>query len=77
MNDNSPGGKISIIWSYFIYDKGNWSHLAVKKSQPRAKVTTTFKLSWKYFNRIIIKTFWKHLLSFGQQNHVRLFKVLF
>ena len=34
--------------------------------------------NWKILNYcIIIKTFWKHLFCFEQQNHVMLFKVSF
>ena len=53
MNDNSFKDKISIIWFYSLNIKGNWAHLVEQKSRAGAKITTIFKLSWKYFNRII------------------------
>ena len=37
--------------------KENWTHLAEKNSQPGAKITTISRLSRKYFNRIVMKTF--------------------
>ena len=33
------------------------SDLSEKNSRPGAKITTIFRLSWKYFSGIIIKTF--------------------
>ena len=77
MNDNSFLGKMSIIWFYSVNVKGNWAHLTGKNSQSGAKITTIFKLLWKCFKRLTIKTFWKHVFYFGKQNHVRLFKVSF
>ena len=41
INDNSPGGKMAIIWFYSINVKGNWAHLAEKNSRAGAKITTT------------------------------------
>ena len=70
MNDNNSWGKTSFI-------EENWTHSAEKNSQPGAKNNTIFRLSWKCLNRIIIKTFYKHLVCFEHQNHVILFKVLF
>ena len=37
--------------------KGNGTHLAEKTSRQEAKISTIFRLSWKYFNCIIIKPF--------------------
>ena len=42
MNDDSSGGKISIIYFCFANVKGNWAHLAGKNSRPEAKTTTIF-----------------------------------
>ena len=42
MNDDSSGGKISVIYFYFANVKGNWAHLAEKNSRPGAKTTTIF-----------------------------------
>ena len=51
-------GRMSFILFYSIIIKGNCAHLTVKISRPGgAKVTTIFRLSWKCFNRVIIKTF--------------------
>ena len=57
--------------------KENWTHLAQKNSQPGAKISTIFRLSWKCLNRIVIKTFqniWstlsiKFMLSFVLKNN--------
>ena len=42
---------------YSINIKGHWAHLAEKYPRAGVKITTIFSLSWKYFSRIIIKTF--------------------
>ena len=57
-----------IIEFYFVIGKGNWVYLEEKNSRPGAKIPTKLKLLWKYYNRIIIKTFRKHLFYFKQQN---------
>ena len=44
-------------YSHSVNVKRNWAHSAGKNSQPGAKITRIFMLSWKYFTRIIIKTF--------------------
>ena len=31
-----------------------WTHLAQKNSQPRARINTIFRLSLKYFNRLVL-----------------------
>ena len=59
MNDNSSEWKISFVYFHSINVKGNWTHLTEQNSRPGAKITTIFKLSWKYFNRIIIKNIFK------------------
>ena len=49
-----------IFGIYFLITfviKENWTHLAQKNSQPGAKISTIFRLSWKCLNRIAIKTF--------------------
>ena len=38
MNDNSSGGKMTIIDFIPIILKGNWAHLALKNSRARAKI---------------------------------------
>ena len=68
---------ISKMKFYSVHVKGSWAHLAENNSRPWAKITTIFRLSWKCFDHIIIKTFLKHLFYFEQQNHVMLFKVSF
>ena len=57
MDDNSSRGKVSFIYFSSVNFKGNWAYLADKNSWPVAKITTTFSLSWKCLNLIIIKTF--------------------
>ena len=57
MDDNSSEGKIAFVQFHSVNVKGYWTHVAEKNSQPGAKITTIFRLSYKYFNRIIIKTF--------------------
>ena len=47
--------------------KENWAHLAEKNVWPRAKITTIFRLPWKYFDCIIIKTFWKLVLLWASK----------
>ena len=37
--------------------KGIQTYLAQKNSRSGAKINTIFRLSWKYFNHVIIKTF--------------------
>ena len=69
-----------IFGIYFLITfviKENWTHLAQKNSQPGAKISTIFRLSWKCLNRIVIKTFqniWstlsiKFMLSFVLKNN--------
>ena len=57
MNDNISRRKISFIQFYLVNVKEIRAQLAEKISRSGAKITTIFKLSWKYFNCIIIKTF--------------------
>ena len=67
-------------WVYVIHRlrvKGNWAYLTEEYSRPGAKIITIFRISWKYFNWIIMKTLLKHLFYFEQLNHVLFFKVLF
>ena len=45
MNDSSSKGKMPFIQFHSINFKGNWAHLAEKKSQPGAKITAIFRLS--------------------------------
>ena len=56
--------------SHFLNARVNWAYLAKKNSRTGAKFPTIFRLSWKYFNHIIIKTFWKHVFCLDQQNRV-------
>ena len=42
---------------YSVNVKGNCAHLSEKNSRPGGRMTTIFRISWKYFNRIVIKTF--------------------
>ena len=63
-------GKLYFIGFYSVNVTEIWAHLAEKSSRLGAK-------SLQYFNRIIIKTFQKHLFYLEQQNHVMLFKVSF
>ena len=57
MNDNSSGRKTSFTLFNFLNIKGSCTYLAEKNSRSGAKISTIFRLSWKYFNCIIIKTF--------------------
>ena len=57
MNDNICRGKMSFIQFHPVNVKGNWTHLAQKKSRPGAKINIIFKIPWKFLNCIIIKTF--------------------
>ena len=57
--NNRSGGKRSINKFYSVNFEENWAHLAKKNSQPEPKINTIFRLSCKYFNCIIIKTFLK------------------
>ena len=77
MDDYGSLEKISFIKFHSVNVKGNWTHLTENDSQPRAKVNKKFRLSWKYLNCIIIKTFLKHLVCFEHQNYFVLFKVSF
>ena len=78
MNHNSSQWKMFFIWFHFANVKGNWTDLAKKNLQPGANINAIFRLSLKKcLNRIIIRTFPKHLICFEHQNHVILFEVLF
>ena len=44
--------------------KENGTQFGEKNSQPRFKITVIFTLSWKYFNRIMIKLSWLTFLVF-------------
>ena len=57
MNDSSSEGKNALRLIHFINVIGNWTRLAKKNFRPGAKIATIFRLSGKYFNRIIIKAF--------------------
>ena len=57
MNDNICRGKMSFIQFHPVNVKGNWTHLAQKKSRPGAKINIIFKIPWKFLNCIITKTF--------------------
>ena len=57
MNNNCSRGKMSFISFYSLNVKKNLANLLEKNSQPGAKITPVFRLSWKYFNHVIIKTF--------------------
>ena len=54
INDSSSEGKMSFVSFHSVNVKGTWPHLTEKNSQPGATITTIFRLSWKYFNRIVI-----------------------
>ena len=57
MNDNISKRKISFTQFYSVNVKEIRAQLGEKNSRSGAKITTIFRLSWKYFNCIIIKTF--------------------
>ena len=57
MNDNSSEGKIFFVYFHSVNVRENCTHQAEKNSRPGAQITTILRLSWKYFNCIIIKTF--------------------
>ena len=56
MNEKSFWGKTSFIKFYAKNGKKCWAYFAEKNSEPGAKITTMFRLTWKYFNGIITKT---------------------
>ena len=70
MNGDSSEGNIYFVYFHSVNVKGNWTYSEEKNLRPGAKITTTFKLSLKYFNRFIMKTFQKCLFCFEHQNHV-------
>ena len=55
--NNSFGEKMAIAWFYFVNFKGKWAYLAKKNLRAGAKITTVSRLSQKYFDQFIIKTF--------------------
>ena len=57
MNGNSSRGKMSFVLFHLVNVKGNCTHLAKKNSRQGAKILAMYKLSWKCFDCIIIKTF--------------------
>ena len=48
---------MSFVSFHSVNDRGNWEHLTEENTRPGAKILTIFRLSWKYSNCIIIKTF--------------------
>ena len=62
MNNNSFSEKISIVYFDSINVKGNRVYFAEKNSWPGAKITTIFRLTWKYFNSVMIKIIQKKLV---------------
>ena len=74
ISGNSSKGRMSIASFHSAIFKRNWAHLAGKTSWPWATTTSIFRLMWRYFDCINIKTFSKHLFCFEHQNHMTLWR---